>query len=590
MRYFYQYLYGLLFGLFGIYRVAFANLIVIAHPNFPVDHLTTQQVIEIYKGNEITLGALHVEKPYDQEPNSFVYQNFYQNLFHESPSQINAYWSDQFALHGNTRPEWVKGDAQAIATVASVPGALAYVESNSLKITGGKVKVVYGDMPGAKPGQRYFPGVNHKASLMELPLPESMFAQGISNTKIAPLGSAPIQFSQKDVPDIWADLVSHFNLHANQMENNKAVQKQIDWYLSHRFILNMLLNNAKPYLAYVFEQTKIRQMPAEFALLPMVESGYNPLAYSYAGASGLWQMMPGTASGFGLSVNWWYDGRADIVSSTKAGLDFLSGIYSALNDWYLTAAAYNAGQTTITNALAYNQKAGLSTDFWNLPLPIQTREYVPKLLALAIIIANPGEYHVQLPYIPNTPFFTAVTIQSQMTLPEIADFSNTSILMIHHLNPGLQRFATNPDMPCRLLIPSDKLAIFQSNLARMAQKTHLSWEYHEVRAEEDLAKIAHNYHTNLGLLARVNGLSSLTVHTGESVLVPLRLNRTFPSLTKENSLAPPIHLAPLVVATLPASLAPPLPTQKFLAATPLAPISKNDSLKTEIDKIYHTDS
>lgn len=208
--------------------------------------------------------------------------------------------------------------------------------------------------------------------------------------RVVSAGHQPLPGSQAEPrekyhnSDLWSVLQHQFTL--NHYENNPAVKAQIEWFLKRKKYIYKLAENAQPYLYYILTQVDKRKLPAEMVLLPMIESAYDPFAFSSAGASGLWQMMPGTASGFGLKQNWWYDGRRDIVASTNAALDYLSYLQSFFNgNWLLAIAAYDSGEGTVLSATRKNIAKGEPTDFWSLNLPRETQAYIPKLLALAEI-------------------------------------------------------------------------------------------------------------------------------------------------------------------------------------------------------------
>lgn len=325
--------------------------------------------------------------------------------------------------------------------------------------------------------------------------------------------------------NLWPIIAGQFEL--TGYENQPDVRHQILWYASHKQILEQMLTNAAPYIYYVYRQTQQRNIPAEFALLPMVESGYDPFAYSRAGATGLWQMMPGTASSFGLNIDWWYDARRDTVVSTQSALNYLVTLHSAFKDWLLAAAAYNAGIGAVQAVQQQNQRLHRETSFWDLPFSQETKDYVPKLLALAAIIKHPGKYGITLPYVPDQPYFSAVTLNSQMDVVELGRLAGVSTAVIHRLNPGMRRWASNPNSSYALLLPYDKMSVFTHNLSRVNGKEHVSWQYHEVQTGETLQSIAKNYHTSVALLDQVNTLKSGAVVPEQGLLVPLYLHRTY---------------------------------------------------------------
>ena len=229
---------------------------------------------------------------------------------------------------------------------------------------------------------------------------------------------------------------AHF--HINNQISRPSVPRQIAWYKKHPEYIRKLSENARPYMYYVYHEVKKRGMPAEIALVPMIESGYDPYAYSHAGAAGLWQMMPTTAAGFGLHLNWWYDGRRDIYASTTAALDYLEYLHNFFHgDWLDALAAYDSGEGHVLSRIRYNAHHHRDTHFWALKLPRETRRYIPKLLALSQIIEHPRQYHVYLPPIPNKPYFSRITTPGQIDLNVAAKHAEIDINKIYELNPGL---------------------------------------------------------------------------------------------------------------------------------------------------------
>lgn len=329
---------------------------------------------------------------------------------------------------------------------------------------------------------------------------------------------------------IWIKITQDFHLaHA---PSNPDVARWIRWYTSksHRWVISMMLQRATPYVYFIDQQLQKRHMPLEFILLPMVESGYDPFAYSQAGASGLWQMVPATATSYGLGINWWYDQRCNIVLSTDAALTYLQRLYHHYGHWLLAAAAYNTGQGHVDAAIANNQQQGKATDFWSLALSQQTQNYVPKWLALAYVLAHAERYDITLPFVPDVPYFKPVRIQAQLDLGTIATLAGVSAESIRALNPGLRRYATEPHQAYQLLLPVDSIAMFKRHLQQREGDRHLSWQYHQVHQGESLAQIADAYHTTASTLKRVNQLDSTALREGQGLLVPLRLHKKYHGL------------------------------------------------------------
>lgn len=271
--------------------------------------------------------------------------------------------------------------------------------------------------------------------------------------------------------DLWPEIAQNITLQY-QVGQQAQVDEQIRWYMHHPKTLNALLGNAEPYLYYVYQQIRQRHLPAELSLIPIIESSYNPFAQSNMGASGLWQIMPGTASDYGLKMTQWFDGRLDVLASTKAALDHFSSLHSYFGDWLLAIAAYDAGAGTIRTTILQNQERHQATDVWSLSLPGDAKDYVIKYIALATIIKNPQRFHITLPKIANEPFFAAYALQHPANLNQIANATKTDMQTIRRLNPGYSSgFTTVPKGNYALLIPKEKASLLEKNKGIQAEPT-----------------------------------------------------------------------------------------------------------------------
>jgi membrane-bound lytic murein transglycosylase D len=286
------------------------------------------------------------------------------------------------------------------------------------------------------------------------------------------------------VPDgnLWDDFQGSLGLAVDL--DRPEIRSQIRWFQYHQEYLNRALARGTPYLYFMYQETQKLRLPAELTLVPLNESAYNPFLFSRAGATGLWQMMPGTGSGFGLKINWWYDGRRDVVASTQAALKYLTYLHYFFDDWLLAIAAYDAGEGTVQAAILRNQRAHLPTDFWSLRLPKETRAYVPKLLALAAIFKDPEGYGVKLLPVNNAPYFEQVAVESQIDLAQAAKLAGVTTAVIQTLNPGCRRYALDPDGPLNLLVPAATADTFKQRLAELPVNERVLAKHHRPTSRE----------------------------------------------------------------------------------------------------------
>ncbi|WP_020209655.1 LysM peptidoglycan-binding domain-containing protein [Gilvimarinus chinensis] len=318
--------------------------------------------------------------------------------------------------------------------------------------------------------------------------------------------------------DLWDRIRSGFSLGPY---DQKQLDQYVDWYANHPEYIERVFTRGQRYLYHIVEKTEAQGLPLEIALMPVVESAFDPFAYSYATASGMWQFMSGTGREYGLKQNWWYDGRRDIIDSTDAALAYLERLHKLFDDnWLHALAAYNTGQGRLQRSINRNAKAGQPTDFWSLSLPRETRAYVPQLLALSKIIANPAEYDIELPEIPNAPYFVAVDIDSQLDLARASELANISMDELYLLNPGYNRWATDPEGPHRLLIPSAHAEGFANALAAIPTAERISWQRYSIKRGDSLIKIAKRFNTNPEALRTANNLKSSRIRAGDTLLIP----------------------------------------------------------------------
>lgn len=320
---------------------------------------------------------------------------------------------------------------------------------------------------------------------------------------------------------LWDRVRADFSLPENY-KTVPAVQAQLQWYKKHPEHLDAIIHNAEPYLEYIISQVEERGLPGEIALLPFIESNFNPFAYSRVGATGIWQMMPGTASGYGVTINWWYDGRRDVLESTKTALDYLTylGDYFHQN-WLHAIAAYDSGEGKVRKAVRQQQDKKM-TNFWTLRLPNETKSYLPKLLALKEIILHPDAYNIELPEIENATHFTVFTIPKQVDLQQVAELAEIDMKILRMYNPGYRRMATPPHNSATILIPSDKTATFKQNLPLLSSPTKhaINWIKHTVKSGESLSRIAEAYHTSTSIIMDTNQLKHDTIRVHQILIIP----------------------------------------------------------------------
>lgn len=307
------------------------------------------------------------------------------------------------------------------------------------------------------------------------------------------------------------------------------LDRQIVWFKNNSNTLRRSLDRADPFIAWILDQLEANNLPAELALIPVIESGYQPLAMSPSHAAGLWQFIPSTGNRFGLEQNRWYDGRRDVVDSTQAALEYFTYLRDEFDgDWLLALAAYNAGEGTVARAVRRNRARGESVDFLSLDLPAHTQEYVLKLLALRDIVAAPGHYGISLPKLDATTQIALIETSSRMDLDKAADMAGIPLADVQKLNPGLRRSTTPPQGPHRLVVPlamadrfaahltdmtvdedADRPATASTAAARTStEERRGAIATHRVRSGETLWSLARRYGVTVDQLAKLNALES----------------------------------------------------------------------------------
>ncbi len=367
---------------------------------------------------------------------------------------------------------------------------------------------------------------------LAVPLKDSIPAQSLRAAMPAPVVPAPtipsadltninpvlIADTSLAQNDLWQRIRNGFAMHDL---DSPLIARHEQWYAGRPDYVARMMERSQRYLYFITEEVEKRGMPTEIALLPMIESAFNPGAYSIGSASGIWQFIPSTGRNFGLQQNWWYDGRRDIVNATKGALDYLQKLHDQFGDWELALAAYNWGEGAVERAQEHNRKRGLPTDYASLKMPDETRNYVPKLLAIKNIVSNPEKYGLALQSVPNQPYFTAVTTARHIDVKLAAKLANISLEEFTALNPAFNRpviLQKNDDV---LLLPVDKAETFRTNLESYNEPL-VSWQAYRSKKGERLDKVAPRFGLSVAKLKSINGLSPRAkLSNGQSLLVPL---------------------------------------------------------------------
>ena len=349
------------------------------------------------------------------------------------------------------------------------------------------------------------------------PLVEIKIKPRLENVVIPQL---PQEFVGYDT--VWQRL---FSLYRLENEYNQRIDKELNYYIKHPEYLQKVQRSAAPYLYFILNEIEAKNLPGEFALLPIVESAFNPKAISKSAASGLWQFMPATGRYLGLKQDKWHDERNDVYRSTKIAtlyLKQLSGRFD--NNWLLGLASYNAGEGTIKKAVKKNNN---HEDYWSLDLREETTRYIPKLLALAKIFANAEQYNIPLLAIKNQPFFERVAVTNRLNLTTAAHMAETDQVDFISLNPAFKRWSTHPNGSSHLLIEIDKVSRFKEKLRLAPKEIPITQGQHIVKSGENLGQIARKYHTSVKMIQKNNLLTNTFIKINQVLIVPTVETQSF---------------------------------------------------------------
>ena len=318
-------------------------------------------------------------------------------------------------------------------------------------------------------------------------------------------------------PDAWERIRRGF---AIPNLNTPLVDKWTAYYARHPESMNRMANRAGKYLYYIVEEINRRGLPTELALLPFVESAYNPIAYSHANASGLWQFIPSTGTQFKLKQDWWHDQRRDPIASTNAALDYLEYLFEFQGDWYLALASYNWGEGAVQRAVKQNAAAGKRTDYLSLNMPAETQNYLPKLQAIKNIVADPKKYSVVLPNVDNSPYFVAVKKTVNIDYVLAAKFAEMPLEDFQALNPSFNQPVISVKENHAVILPRDRVAIYNKNIAQYRGDL-TSWKTYEAEDGESITAIASKFGVPEGRLRQANRIpANVRLTSTETLIIP----------------------------------------------------------------------
>lgn len=343
------------------------------------------------------------------------------------------------------------------------------------------------------------------------------FSSGLDKNKV----EVDVKENKKE-NNIWIHLAKDFTFDTDL--DRPEVQKQIQRYIASPEDLLSAAVRGSPYIYYIVDQIKKRNLPVELALLPMIESAYNPYARSVSGALGLWQFLGPTAADYSIKRNWWYDGRRDIIDSTQAALDYLTELNSYFKgDWRLAIAAYNAGKGKIQSAIRYNAHHKLPVDFWHLPLSQETKTYVSKFLALCSILKYNSRYAINWPNTPDKPYFSFIMVDTQINLLKVAKLAEINTTEFYTLNPGFNRSITSPHSTHTILIPADKAEQFKLRWVKLV-KNEIKPAVYKIQTNHLLTDSLHNSKKIIYFVKWGDTLSAIAQHYKVSITSLLNWN------------------------------------------------------------------
>lgn len=359
-----------------------------------------------------------------------------------------------------------------------------------------------------------------EAAVQEVPAKQPPPVVVVENVPAAPPPVQAVENAPPQPPDMWERLRLGFRM---PDMDGRRVKMWERWYAERPEYVASMIDRSSRFLYHVVQEVERRNMPTEIALLPMIESAYNPYAYSRAHASGMWQFIPSTGRLYGLRQNYWYDGRRDVLAATSAALDYLQDLHGMFGSWDLALAAYNMGEGGLGRAIARNKRRKRPTDYEHLRIPRETRNYFPKLQAVKNIISDPARFGLKLAKVPNRPYFSTVMTDRHIDVKLAAELAEISIEEFRILNPAhnkpVIRAANGGET---ILLPLANVETFRKNLAAYEEPL-VSWQVYKFKRKDRLAKIAAKHGVSLAYLKQVNGIAPRRwVKPGQSIVVPVK--------------------------------------------------------------------
>ncbi len=340
------------------------------------------------------------------------------------------------------------------------------------------------------------------------------------------------RLQKKDYPNIWANLRDGFCL---DIVYSARVNREIDWFVNNKDFLYRSLSRAEPFLFHIVQKLQKRNLPLELALLPIVESGYQPYAYSPSRAAGIWQFIPATAREYRLSRNWWYDGRRDIIASTDAAIHFLSDMHRHFRgDWFLAIASYNTGAGKVGRAIKKSNVYIGNANFWDLDLPRETELYVPKLIALRDIMLDPSAYGIRLPNLKNKPRTSFARIQYPIDFYTLSVLTNVSQDDLYKLNPGFNTWLLLPEMQNKIILPLGKDKVFKKRYKEIT-KHIFTQKIHLITKGDTLYSISRLYNVSIKSIKKLNNLKNDLIIAGKKLKLPIDTTKSDTNFIKINS-------------------------------------------------------